>query len=97
MNKKQVLKDIAVFMHNHDNYYEDLKLDGFKVKIEEEVGGEGQGEHTHIVFKISDKENSMFVKLNGYYDSYEGTEWDYNSLSEVISYEKTVRDWKKVK
>lgn len=43
-----------------------------EVEFVEHVGGEGEGDHTHVVFKVSGK----LFKLDGFYSSWEGTEWE---------------------
>lgn len=55
------------------------------VKLVENVGGEGEGDHRHLVFLIDGK----YYKKTGYYASYEGTSWD-GYFAEVEPVEKTV-------
>lgn len=52
---------------------------GKPAKIVEEVGGEGEGEHYHIVVSVGDK----FFMRQGSYDSWEGVEWGYGEDSWV--------------
>lgn len=40
----------------------------------EEVGGEGQGEHWHIVYYF--REIDIYIKITGYYQSYDGVSID---------------------
>jgi len=60
------------------------------VEVIDNVGGEGQGDHVHLVFKVtSPKGGVRHFKIDGYYSSYEGTDWD-GVLYEVEPREKTV-------
>jgi hypothetical protein len=54
----------------------------------EQVGGEGQGEHAHVVLKTVS--TGQLFRINGHYDSYNGTDWDYAKLYEVRAVTKTV-------
>lgn len=47
----------------------------------ENKGGEGEGDHRHVVYFFED--HDVFIKLDGYYTSYDGTSWD--SMSEAYA------------
>jgi len=71
--------------------------DNYSIEEVEHSGGEGQGEEMWKVFKIQDlktKEATYFRK-SGYYDSWNGTEWQEN-IELVESYEVTVTRWKSI-
>ena len=51
----------------------------------EQVGGEGQGDHMHVVFQVGDQ----LFKKSGYHVSHDGSYWD-GPLEEVRPVEKTV-------
>lgn len=55
------------------------------LKVVESVGGiEGGGDHAHIVFIIKRNDEVVgHLKLNGFYSSYDGTEWDPDDVSSV--------------
>lgn len=60
------------------------------VHVVENVGGEGQGDHQHMVFKVLDfAGGARFFKKTGYYSSFDGGEWD-GDFEEVKPVEKTV-------
>lgn len=61
------------------------------IEVVETTGGEGQGDHAHIVFKLTDVDgNESFYKVDGYYSSYDGVDWDGSDLYSVTPREKTI-------
>lgn len=98
MNKKEVIAVIEENVQRHGPYDLEFDIPDFKIKEIETKGGEGKGEHHHIVFQVSSKKyDTFFVKADGYYSSYEGTEYGDAHVYEVESYIKEVKDWRKVK
>ncbi|WP_190822010.1 hypothetical protein [Saccharopolyspora pogona] len=58
--------------------------------IETEGGGEGEGDHVHMVFRVVFDDGSVrFFRIDGYYQSYDGTEID-GDLFEVQPVERLV-------
>lgn len=57
--------------------------------IEDHGGGEGDGEERFIVIKVGDQ----LFQYNGYYSSWDGTEWD-ETLRQVEPYEVTVTKYR---
>lgn len=61
------------------------------VRVVDQEGGEGQGDHAHIVFQV--KDTGQYFRIDGYYSSYEGTDWDgelrevHRVTREVVFYE----------
>ena len=70
-------------------------LNGLKFEVEEQFGGEGQGDHCHYVYKVTKGKKSLFIKFDGYYDSNNGSDYD-GDFNIVEPYMKQVRDWKNV-
>ena len=65
--------------------------------VDQEGGGEGEGEHWHCVFKV--EKNGELVGhyyIPGYYQSYNGTEIEWDGIYEVEPYEKMVIDWRAI-
>lgn len=56
-----------------------------RVKLVEQVGGEGQGDHAHLVFQVG----SRLFRKDGYHASFDGTHYD-GDLYVVTRQEKTV-------
>lgn len=52
-------------------------------------GGEGQGDHAHIVYQVTQGDTVTLVRDDGFYSSYEGTDWD-NEWYVVVPVEKMV-------
>lgn len=100
MDKKKVLKvfkELEWFTSgDYDEHFEELQNDGYLLELEDNTGGAGDGAEISEIHKITKDGEVMFVKQDGYYSS-----WDSSSLKgrpyEVESYEKTVKDWRKVK
>jgi len=69
---------------------------GLTFAPEEDVGGEGQGSHAHVILKVSkDGFEDTYICFDGYYASYSGFEYD-GSFTIVEPYGKHVRAWKEV-
>lgn len=69
-----------------------------KVRMIKSFGGhEGAGEHTYLIFEITDAEGVVkLYEKDGYYASFGGTEWD-GDFYEVVSAEKTITVFERVK
>ena len=65
----------------------EILVDGKVVKFQEveSFGGEGQGDHMHVVFRVGDQ----LFKKSGYHVSHDGSYWD-GPLEEVKPVKKTV-------
>lgn len=92
--------DRAEFVQNVDSKIR-LVYDNFTLAcVDQEGGGEGEGEHWHSVIKAESRAvpgTSRYFYIPGYYASYNGTEVEYDGLHEVEPYEKVVIDWKRKK
>lgn len=70
---------------------EALSTDVGVVRVVDQTGGEGQGDHAHIVFTTEN--TGQYFRIDGYYSSYEGTDWDgelrevHRVTREVVFYE----------
>jgi hypothetical protein len=80
--------------HYSEPNYEVASLDVTLSHVDGEHGGEGSAEYIWQVWKTVDAEgNVQYFKKEGYYMSYDGSNWD-GELFEVEPFEKTVTDWK---
>lgn len=60
------------------------EIAGSRVTLEQQVGGEGEGDEYFLVFKVDNPDGSVqYFRKDGYYTSYEGTGWDSGELHEV--------------
>lgn len=76
--------------YNDIKYGSEGKIPGLGyVKLVDEYGGEGQGEEYWVVFSVSDGEVTRLFRMDGYYASYCGSEFD-GELKEVQARQKTV-------
>lgn len=66
--------------------------------VHSQGGGEGEGEYVERVFAVKDEKDEVlhYLKITGYYSSYNGTDWD-DKWEEVEPYEVTVTKYKKKK
>lgn len=57
---------------------------GYKIKVEDSYGGEGDGDKYWAVYSISntDTKDVQYLKFYGYYDSWNGTTWEDFSIVE---------------
>jgi hypothetical protein len=66
-----------------------VTVDGFTAKVEDQYGGEGQGEQHWVVISVSDGETTRYFRKDGWYASYDGGYLD-GDTSEVTPREKTI-------
>ena len=59
-----------------------------EIKEIEQLGGEGQGDTWYTVKHFVD--HGVYIKTNGFYSSYNGTDFDYGFGEEVKPVEKTI-------
>ena len=79
--------EIQYCNYENDNY-----------KVESEIageGGEGQGEEYWKVSRILDKNTNevFFIRFDGFYTSWDGTDWSNNDYQIVRPREVTVIQW----
>ena len=61
---------------------EELQQVGIDFECVEQEGGEGEGEHYHTVYKFTKGKETVFVKFDGWYQSYNGSEMtDYKIVT----------------
>lgn len=51
-------------------------------------GGEGQGEEYWLIYHFT--AHNVYIKVSGFYTSYDGVDWSYGGFSEVKPVEKTM-------
>ena len=65
---------------------EDFTLDEdlFDIDWVDDNSGEGQGEHRDTTIRITEKSTGLFgyITFIGTYTSWDGTEWEYKSITE---------------
>ena len=62
----------------------------YKVEVEATVGGgEGSGEEMYLVLKTTDGESVQYFRKDGYYASFDGSNWD-GAFYEVTPTQKTI-------
>lgn len=77
-------------------------IDGTIAVVDSEGGGEGSGEHMHIVFRVTHTDvhdlglpRPQFFKVDGFYASWDGSSWDGSELYEVHPVERTITFYEK--
>lgn len=101
-------RDFVELLNGCDEYYDmyreyvndawtgnnPLRIADFTVKIEEQFGGEGQGDTYWVVFSLERDGEKKYFKLDGWYASYNGHEFeDFYDFYEVKQVEKVVKVW----
>ncbi len=79
-----------------DMQYEDYENDNYKVQSEvDRKGGEGQGEEYWTVSRILDKRTKevFFIMFDGYYESWNGSDFSNNDWNIVEPKEVKVVQW----
>lgn len=77
--------------------YRDFENDNYVVESEVDYyGGEGQGEEYWKISRILDKKTGevFFIKFEGFYNSWNGTDWSENDWNIVEPIEVKVIQWK---
>lgn len=105
---KEITKDEAInlFAEEFDvelNYYNSSEIkyrnyENENYKIESEIygeGGEGQGDSIWSVSRVLDKKTGevFFIRFDGYYSSWEGSDFSNNDWSIVRPQEVKVIQW----
>ena len=96
MNFKEIVKELKQqknvdgvnYKRNFADYELDKKIFGKTETVDEEGGYEGGGESMYIVKHFVD--HNVFIRLNGFYTSYSGTDFDDYDFEEVFPIERTV-------
>lgn len=64
--------------------------------VEQEGGGEGQGEYANIVFQVvSENAEVRYFRKEGFYSSFDGIEWD-GTFEEVTPVKKYITAYERV-
>jgi hypothetical protein len=96
MTKAKIIQYIGDYIREH-GYPDGINFEGCTITEHECTGGKGDGASMSYIFKVESPQfDDFFVKTDGYYSSWDCSSFDGNAY-EVESYERTVKDWKKVK
>lgn len=69
----------------------DVVLPSGQVEQVAQHGGEGEGDEYWVVFSVGDQ----LFRVEGYYSSWNGTDWENVEVEEVEAYEVSVTQYKK--
>ena len=82
--------------NSYDLQYRDYENENYKIESEvAEEGGEGQGDSIWTVSRVLDKKTGevFFIRFDGYYESWNGSDWSSNVWSIVKPQEVKVIQW----
>lgn len=111
ITRDEIIKAITTLLETNEDssfnyliqgYDDDLDLfkgkhSGLTFEHVEQVGGEGKGDHCHLVIKVKKGKDFVHFKIDGYHNSYDGCNYDSSDdIYLVESYMKEVRDWRKI-
>ena len=83
-----MILEVLQWSHNKNGL---TTQDGIVIKHVEQVGGEGEGDHCHIVTSLTKDNETTLIKHVGFYSSYVGVEFDgLDSYNIVQKKEKTI-------
>lgn len=89
--------DVSINYYASDEIqYSNYENDNYKVESEiDSYGGEGKGEEYWTVSRILDKRTgeSFFIRFDGYYSSWEGSDFSNNDWNIVVPKEVKVVQW----
>jgi hypothetical protein len=101
-------RDFVELLKGCDDYYDQFKeyidyayggespenIGGFIVQAVEQYGGEDLGSEYWVVFSVEKDMQKEFFKLDGWYASYTGHEFnDFLDFNEVKQVEKVIKVW----
>lgn len=66
------------------------KIDGVDLETVKEWGGEGKGDSIGYILKVTEGEQSVHVRVEGRYNSYNGSDFSYAYVALVEPKEVTV-------
>lgn len=101
---KTLLEKVSEISHNSEFNYTDgyeledalgnkgVTVEGFHIEQHDDFGGEGMGDTMWKVFSVTSEDETFYFKLKGYYDSWNGTDWD-GDIKIVEPREITVIVW----
>lgn len=92
---EQFDRDINYY-NQDDVHYSDFENDSYIIESKiDRYGGEGQGDEYWVVSRVQDKRTgeSFFIKFDGYYSSWEGSDFSNNDWSIVKPQEVKVIQW----
>lgn len=95
-NDTEILSLLDLLMDNDWRFYPNkfkLEKNNYFLTIEDKEGGEDEGD-THLILSLSNNSNIVYIKIEGYFDSWEGFRWIEPYL--VEPYEKTIIDYRKI-
>ena len=70
---------------DHDGFLDALKVNNITFKHVTNFGGEEQGKDYWSVYEFTDGTSSVFVKFDGWYASYSGSEYEEFYFVEPVS------------
>ncbi len=76
---------LGEFVWNIQSNPQLIEFDGKSITlthVDSKPGAEGGGENIWLVFHAGDE---TLYRISGYYGSYDGEEWDLDSLEEVVA------------
>lgn len=77
------------FEYRLDSGIRAINLDSGVARQVEQKGGEGEGEEYYLIFSVEDQ----FFKVEGYYTSWNGANWDSAEVEEVEPVEVLVTQY----
>ena len=93
MTKNEIIKLIKNYVTGEGG---DEKLQTVLFKEEVQKGGEGEGDEYYHVFSVMLNNKKTYFKIQGWYNSWNGVDWDGSEAFEVTPVPKIIQDWEPV-
>lgn len=91
MNGKEIIEKLHELDINGWEFADEIddhEVFGKSELVEEEGGYEGAGEYVSRVRHFID--HNVYIRIEGFYSSYNGTDWDGHEYEEVKPAQKTI-------
>ena len=98
MNKTELISDLKTEVQNGkiERYYLPKTFKDANLELVGSWGGEGEGDKIGFVLKVTTDSEEFYIKVDGSYNSYDGSDYSWAEVYEVRPYEKTITAWAKV-
>jgi hypothetical protein len=102
LSKLEEAEDVGIISDIYNIYRDEFvgleKFTGFKVtpKKGNRIKSESDYDIHQLVYKITSEDKVLLIAIDGYYSSYEGTDFSNGVWYEVKEVEKTIKVYEKI-
>jgi len=85
---KSKIEEVGVDAVGYEDY-DEVESGLYLTTVHEVGGGEGGGDYVERVYEHDNDGEPIFVRITGYYSSYNGTDWN-DGVKQVFPKQKTI-------